>query len=95
MSRRASSALRRPASAVSTHAAAHSRLAIRDVPSESKRTSATTGSVPRFAERPRLAATVSLFTRYGLKDFARQQGLLELSADEANALGDALKGAAG
>ena len=36
---------------------------------------------------PRLAATVSLFTRYGLKDFARQQGLLELTADEA-ALGD-------
>ena len=32
---------------------------------------------------PRLAATVSLFTRYGLKDFARQQGLLELTADEA------------
>lgn len=40
---------------------------------------------------PRLAATVSLFTRYGLKDFARQQGLLELTADEA-AHGDAEAG---
>ena len=27
---------------------------------------------------PRLAATVSLFTRYGLLDFAKQQGLLEI-----------------
>ena len=31
---------------------------------------------------PRLAATVGLFTRYGLKDFARQQGLLALSPDD-------------
>ena len=36
---------------------------------------------PRFL--PRLAATVGLFTRYGLRDFARQQGLIELSPDEA------------
>ena len=35
---------------------------------------------PRYL--PRLAATVGLFTRYGLKDFANQQGLLELEADE-------------
>jgi predicted unusual protein kinase regulating ubiquinone biosynthesis (AarF/ABC1/UbiB family) len=32
---------------------------------------------PRFV--PRLVATVELFTRYGLRDFARQQGLIELS----------------
>ena len=32
---------------------------------------------PRFL--PRLAATVGLFTRYGLRDFARQQGLIELA----------------
>jgi len=38
---------------------------------------------PRFV--PRLAATVGLFTRYGLRDFARQQGLLELSPEEASA----------
>src|SRR3712207_7351339 len=31
---------------------------------------------PRYL--PRLAATVGLFTRYGLKDFAQRQGLLEL-----------------
>lgn len=30
---------------------------------------------------PRLSAMVALFTRYGLKDFARQQGLLELGTD--------------
>ena len=35
---------------------------------------------PRYL--PRLAATVGLFTRYGLKDFARQQGLLELAPGE-------------
>ena len=35
---------------------------------------------PRYL--PRLAATVGLFTRYGLKDFANQQGLLELEAEE-------------
>jgi len=35
---------------------------------------------PRFL--PRLAATVGLFTRYGLRDFARQQGLIELSPEE-------------
>ena len=38
---------------------------------------------PRFL--PRLAATVGLFTRYGLRDFARQQGLIELSPEEAAA----------
>ena len=37
---------------------------------------------PRFL--PRLAATVGLFTRYGLKDFAQQQGLLELAPAEAD-----------
>ena len=36
---------------------------------------------PRYV--PRLAATVGLFTRYGLRDFARQQGLIDLSPDEA------------
>src|SRR5687767_15857212 len=36
---------------------------------------------PRYL--PRLAATLGLFTRYGLRDFARQQGLLELSPDQA------------
>src|SRR5512132_1961208 len=36
---------------------------------------------PRFL--PRLAATVGLFTRYGLRDFARQQGLIDLAPDEA------------
>ena len=35
---------------------------------------------PRFL--PRLAATVGLFTRYGLRDFARQQGLIELAPGE-------------
>ena len=34
---------------------------------------------PRYI--PRLAATVGLFTRYGLADFARQQGLVVLSAE--------------
>jgi predicted unusual protein kinase regulating ubiquinone biosynthesis (AarF/ABC1/UbiB family) len=38
---------------------------------------------PRFL--PRLAATVGLFTRYGLRDFARQQGLIDLSPEEATA----------
>jgi len=42
---------------------------------------------PRFV--PRLAATVGLFTRYGLRDFARQQGLIDLAPDEA---GDATNG---
>jgi predicted unusual protein kinase regulating ubiquinone biosynthesis (AarF/ABC1/UbiB family) len=43
---------------------------------------------PRYL--PRLAATVGLFTRYGLADFAKQQGLLGLGpgADEAPADGD-------
>src|SRR5687767_3157624 len=36
---------------------------------------------PRFL--PRLAATVGLFTRYGLRDFARQQGLIDLAPEEA------------
>ena len=35
---------------------------------------------PRYL--PRVAATIGLFTRYGLKDFASQQGLLELGAEE-------------
>ena len=38
---------------------------------------------PRFL--PRLTATVGLFTRYGLRDFARQQGLIDLSPEEAAA----------
>ena len=38
---------------------------------------------PRFL--PRLAATVQLFTRYGLRDFARQQGLIELVPEEVGA----------
>ena len=36
---------------------------------------------PRYL--PRLAATVGLFTRYGLRDFAQQQGLIDLAPDEA------------
>ena len=32
---------------------------------------------------PRLAAMVGLFTRYGLADFAKQQGMLALSPDES------------
>jgi ubiquinone biosynthesis protein len=35
---------------------------------------------------PRLAAIVGLFTRYGLRDVARQQGLLALIADDAEEL---------
>jgi hypothetical protein len=34
---------------------------------------------PRYI--PRLAAMVGLFTRYGLADFAKQQGMLALSPD--------------
>src|SRR5262245_34466845 len=44
---------------------------------------------PRYL--PRLTATVGLFTRYGLRDFARQQGLIDLSPEEATA-GDATNG---
>ena len=36
---------------------------------------------PRYL--PRLAATVGLFTRYGLKDFAKRQGIEGLAAEEA------------
>ena len=36
---------------------------------------------PRYL--PRLAATVGLFTRYGLLDFARGQGLLALEGVDA------------
>ena len=36
---------------------------------------------PRYI--PRLAALVGLFTRYGLSDFAKQQGLIALSPDDA------------
>jgi len=42
---------------------------------------------PRFL--PRLTATVGLFTRYGLRDFAKQQGLIDLAPEEA---GDAANG---
>ena len=38
---------------------------------------------PRYLQR--LTTTVGLFTRYGLRDFARQQGLIELSPEEAAA----------
>jgi len=38
---------------------------------------------PRYL--PRLAATVGLFTRYGLRDFAQQQGLIDLAPEEAGA----------
>ena len=43
---------------------------------------------PRYL--PRLAAMVGLFTKYGLKDFARKQGLLELAPheDDPHAGGD-------
>jgi predicted unusual protein kinase regulating ubiquinone biosynthesis (AarF/ABC1/UbiB family) len=44
---------------------------------------------PRYL--PRLAATVGLFTRYGLRDFAQQQGLIELVPEEA-AAADATNG---
>ncbi len=37
---------------------------------------------PRYL--PRLAATVGLFTRYGLKDFAKRQGIEGLAAEEAD-----------
>lgn len=37
---------------------------------------------------PRLAATIGLFTRYGLADFAREQGLAALAKDEEKALRD-------
>ena len=39
---------------------------------------------PRYL--PRLAATVGLFTRYGLKDFAKRQGIEGLAADDAEEL---------
>jgi hypothetical protein len=34
---------------------------------------------------PRLAATIGLFTRYGLADFAREQGLSALAQEEEKA----------
>src|SRR3982751_2528465 len=37
---------------------------------------------PRFL--PRLSATIGLFTRYGLADFAQQQGLRGLAQDDEN-----------
>ncbi|MDQ6887624.1 MAG: AarF/UbiB family protein [Gemmatimonadota bacterium] len=40
---------------------------------------------PRYL--PRLAATVGLFTRYGLKDFANRQGLQALAPDEVEPAG--------
>ncbi|HZO17353.1 MAG TPA: hypothetical protein VFB46_00100, partial [Gemmatimonadaceae bacterium] len=39
---------------------------------------------PRYL--PRLSATVGLFTRYGLKDFATRQGIEGLAAEEAEEL---------
>src|SRR5690242_21816424 len=45
---------------------------------------------PRFL--PRLAATVGLFTRYGLRDFATRQGLIELVPEEAAARDDDANG---
>jgi predicted unusual protein kinase regulating ubiquinone biosynthesis (AarF/ABC1/UbiB family) len=45
---------------------------------------------PRFL--PRLAATVGLFTRYGLRDFAMRQGLIELAPDEAVATDESSNG---
>jgi ubiquinone biosynthesis protein len=45
---------------------------------------------PRYL--PRLAATIGLFTRYGLADFAKQQGLHGLAAADDEEAGD---GAAG
>src|SRR5215204_5008387 len=43
---------------------------------------------------PRLTATVGLFTRYGLADFARQQGLRSLvQADEEDAIEEGRTGA--
>jgi ubiquinone biosynthesis protein len=41
---------------------------------------------PRYL--PRLAATIGLFTRYGLTDFARQQGLKGLAPDPGDEDGD-------
>jgi hypothetical protein len=41
---------------------------------------------PRFL--PRLTATIGLFTRYGLADFARQQGLSALATDPSSADSD-------
>jgi ubiquinone biosynthesis protein len=41
---------------------------------------------PRYL--PRLAATIGLFTRYGLADFARQQGLNGLAPDPGEENGD-------
>src|SRR5688572_6439985 len=41
---------------------------------------------PRYL--PRLASIVGLFTRYGLADFAKQQGLLELGADPSDEGGE-------
>ena len=41
---------------------------------------------PRYL--PRLAATVGLFTKYGLKDFANKQGLLELGVEGIEEMGD-------
>ena len=43
---------------------------------------------------PRLSATVGLFTRYGLRDFAKQQGLLDIKdgdRDDAREEGDSIQ----
>ena len=37
---------------------------------------------------PRLASTIGLFTRYGLADFAREQGLAALAQADRNGDGD-------
>ncbi|HEX6060077.1 MAG TPA: AarF/UbiB family protein [Gemmatimonadaceae bacterium] len=41
---------------------------------------------PRYL--PRLAATIGLFTRYGLRDVASQQGLLDLAPDDESETSD-------
>ena len=47
-------------------------------------------SITMLAPRhlPRLTATVGLFTRYGLADFAREQGLSGLAKDEVERMGE-------
>ena len=39
---------------------------------------------------PRLAATIGLFTKYGLKDFAQRQGLLSLATPEGDVIDEEL-----
>ncbi len=42
---------------------------------------------PRYI--PRLASTIGLFTNYGLRDFAKNQGLLSVQGAELATDGDA------